>query len=385
MTIRNNLITRIVLLLSAAAVVFFAVPAIASDSSTKEVFPEPIIPFSPKSYICYRTESPITIDGKMSEQSWQKAPWSEYFADIQGPSQPTPRFKTRAKMLWDDNYFYIAAELEEPHVWATLKKRDSVIFYDNDFEVFIDPDGDTHRYYELELNAYSTEWDLLLDRPYRDDGKAFFHWDMSGLKTAVHIDGTINDPSDRDRGWTVEIAIPFAVLLANNQRWKSPKPGQQFRINFSRVEWKTEIKNNRYVKTINPKTGKHYPEDNWIWSPPGIVSMHYPEMWGFVQFSAFPVGKRTEPFKMKPEEYVKWQLRRVYYREHTHYLKNGQYTDDISKLSLGAPSLDGYRWPPEIKHTWDQFEARIRSRDGKETWIIDHHGKVHKKEIRNKK
>ena len=60
------------------------------------------------------------------------------FVDIQGATQPRPRFRTRAKMLWDDEYFYIAAELEEPHVWATLTEHDSVIFHDNDFEVFLE-------------------------------------------------------------------------------------------------------------------------------------------------------------------------------------------------------------------------------------------------------
>ena len=57
--------------------------------------------------------------------------------------------------------------MTEPDLWATLKKRDSVIFYDNDFELFIDPDGDTHCYYELEINSHGTEWDLFLDKPYR--------------------------------------------------------------------------------------------------------------------------------------------------------------------------------------------------------------------------
>ena len=64
------------------------------------------------------------------------------FQDIEGDKKPRPRFRTRAKMLWDDQFFYVAAELEEPHVWATLTKHDSVIFHDNDFEIFIDPDGD---------------------------------------------------------------------------------------------------------------------------------------------------------------------------------------------------------------------------------------------------
>ena len=62
--------------------------------------------------------------------------------------------------------------MEEPHVWGTLTKHDSVIFHDNDFEVFIDPNGDTLEYYEFEINALNTGWDLFLDKPYRQGGRA---------------------------------------------------------------------------------------------------------------------------------------------------------------------------------------------------------------------
>ena len=123
--------------------------------------------------------------------------------------KPAPRFKTRAKMLWDDSYLYIGAELEEPHVWATLVKRDTVICRDNDFEVFLDPDGDSHEYYEFEMNALNTVWDLLLKKPYRDGGPPVDSWNIDGLVTAVHIDGTLNDPRDIDQGWSVEIAFPW--------------------------------------------------------------------------------------------------------------------------------------------------------------------------------
>lgn len=75
-------------------------------------------------------------------------------------------------MLWDEDYFYVAADLEEPHIWANLKQRDTVIFYDNDFEAFIDPQGDNHRYYEYEMNALNTIWDLLLAKPNRDGATA---------------------------------------------------------------------------------------------------------------------------------------------------------------------------------------------------------------------
>src|SRR6185503_14901430 len=102
--------------------------------------------------VCYRTER-LTIDGKLNETGWARAAWTDDFVDIEGNIKPLPRFRTRAKMLWDDSYFYVAAEIEESHVWAAITKHDSVIFHDNDFELFIDPDGDNHYYAEFEINA----------------------------------------------------------------------------------------------------------------------------------------------------------------------------------------------------------------------------------------
>jgi hypothetical protein len=124
----------------------------------------------------------LAIDASRANTSGTKsAPWTDDFEDIEGDLRPRPRFRTRAKMLWDDTYFYIGAELQEPHVWATLSQRDTVIYYDNDFEVFIDPDGDSHEYYEFEMNARNTVWDLFLPKPYKD-GRADNSWDIDGLK-----------------------------------------------------------------------------------------------------------------------------------------------------------------------------------------------------------
>ena len=123
--------------------------------------PDYLITIQPERYTALRATGTMTIDGALDEPSWQQAPWTNAFVDIEGEAKPRPRLRTRAKMLWDDENFYIAAFLEEPDVWATLRDRDAVIFHDNDFEVFIDPDWDTHNYYEYEVNAFATEWDLL--------------------------------------------------------------------------------------------------------------------------------------------------------------------------------------------------------------------------------
>ncbi len=105
----------------------------------------------PRSYISYKTNEKMVVDGNDNEAAWKEVSWSEPFLDIVGNSKP--KFKTQLKMRWDDKYYYIFAKMEEPHVWANLTKRDTVIFNNNDFEVFIEPDNDTHDYYELELNA----------------------------------------------------------------------------------------------------------------------------------------------------------------------------------------------------------------------------------------
>ena len=81
----------------------------------------------PKSYTAYHTDEPVIIDGIAEEASWQKAPWSDNFIDIEGVKTPT--YQTNVKMMWDDDYLYFYAELKEPHIWGDITKRDTVIFY----------------------------------------------------------------------------------------------------------------------------------------------------------------------------------------------------------------------------------------------------------------
>ena len=128
----------------------------------------------PKHYIVTKTTDSIVIDGKASEPSWAAAQFTDKFIDIEGVN--IPKFDTQVKLLWDDNYLYIYAQLEEPHIWGTLTERDAIIYYNNDFEVFIDPSGTGYGYGEIEINALNTVWDLYLNKPYRVGGNANFEW-----------------------------------------------------------------------------------------------------------------------------------------------------------------------------------------------------------------
>ena len=354
---------------------------LAAGFSAPTKVPEPAIPFEPETYVCYRAARPVEVDGNLDEDVWSKAPWSDHFLDIEGHGKPKPRLRTMVKMLWDDAYFYVGAYLEEQNIWATLTERDSIIFQDNDFEVFIDPDGDTHNYYELEMNALNTVWDLFLVKPYRDGGPAIHAWDIRGLKTAVKINGTLNDPRDKDKGWFLEIALPWKVLIEAAFPKASPKPGDQWRLNFSRVEYRLNVAADAYAKAVDPVSGKALPEDNWVWSPTGLVNIHYPEMWGIVQFSGKTAGQGKDAFAKRPADSIKWALRRIYYAEWAFRAGHGVFADGWKTLGLKDREfkLKGFVFPPLVMATESTFEAAYKGQSG-EVWRIREDGRVWKDE-----
>jgi hypothetical protein len=333
------------------------------------------LPFNPRRTVVYRTPTRLTIDGKLDEPAWRAAEPSTPFVDIEGEI-PVP-LRTRMRMLWDDERFYVAAELEEPDVWATLKERDSVIFRDNDFELFIDPDGDTHAYYELEVNAFGTPWDLMLIRPYRDGGPAVHAWDIAGLEVGVDIRGTLNQPGDKDEAWTVEIAMPWQILREAAAQHRAPRAGEQWRVNFSRVQWDTTPRDGVYVKHVNPATGRPLPEHNWVWSPQGAINMHIPERWGFAQFSDVVAGAGVTPFVEDRNERVKWALRRLYYRQLKHRAANGRYADNLAPLEVSSISVDDLAFTPTLQATASLYEltapgfdgATVHLRQDGRTWV----------------
>ena len=318
-----------------------------------------------------RAKSPPKIDGKLDDAAWADAPWSEPFGDIEGESKPAPRYRTRMKMLWDDSCLYIAAELEEPHVWGNIVEHDAVIFYDNDFEVFIDPDSDSHLYAEMEMNARNATWDLLLTKPYKDGGRAIDAWEITGMKTAVHIDGTLNDPTDTDKGWTLEIAIPWKSLKEISLQAVPPVDGDQWRINFSRVEWDIDIVSGKYQKI--PKRAEH----NWVWSPQGVIDMHRPERWGIVQFSTAAPGKAK--FHPDPAQPARDFLHAVYYAQADFRAREKRYAKSLADLGPSVRRPFTGTAHPLLEATRSGFEASVELvlPDGRRPrWRIDHEARI---------
>lgn len=264
-----------------------------------------------KHYTACRTIGTIVVDGRLDEASWQHAVRSPRFEDLEEPGRPA-LFDTRAAVLWDDDYLYVGFWVEDPDVRASYTERDSMICEENDVEVFI---AGEDSYYEFELNALGTimERFYVWQEAYVDAGFgtipgfdlqgtdlvdtlggiktghahprgrrwAFREWDMPGLRWAVHVDGTINDPTNRDRGWTAEIAFPWQGLkhLADGRSLPA-REGDTWRMDFSRFQWIDE--------------GGFRTCPGWAWNSHGIYDSHIPDRFSVIHFSEKAVGE-SEP------------------------------------------------------------------------------------------
>ena len=321
----------------------------------------------PANYVISYTDISPMIDGDINDVVWEQALWTDYFQDIEGDMKPKPYYDTRVKMLWDSSNLYIAAELKDPHVWGTLTKRDEIVFFDNDFEVFIDPSNNAHNYFEIEINALNNIFDLFLYKPYRNGGSALFSWDSQGLQHAVKIQGTINNPNNTDKGWTVEMAIPFRALTLGNDV-NIPKDKDIWRINFSRVQWETEIIDGKYIKRKDTK-GKVLPENNWVWSPQGVIDMHRPERWGYLLFTR-NADKHLQ-FELPYVEKQKQYLWLVYYKQQDYKHKNKRFATSLSDLGLEAQgiNIEGKMNELILTSTGHRFDVMIKDGSGKAVYL----------------
>jgi len=259
-------------------------------------------------YMARKIPSSIMVDGNLNKDMWRNAQWSKRFVDM--VTGDPGMYNTQTALLWSDTHLYIAFKAEEPFVEALQTDRDSIVFLENDLEVFIDG-GDC--YYELEVNAANTVYEVFFiwkdaytkgskfDIPlfdvhhqqaytfggdYDRNGASFWkgthprgirwaftHFDMPGLQTAVKVEGTINDNSDIDTGWSLEIAIPWTSLdLLANGRALPPNPGDVWTLFLGRFQ-----KLMAGGLEVNPHPAMAL-------NSHGIYDTHLPDKWSRIKF-----------------------------------------------------------------------------------------------------
>ena len=259
-------------------------------------------------YTAFCATEPIRIDGKLDERAWQVAPTSPRFVDILS-GKPT-LYDTRAMVVWDDENLYLGYRVEEPRVRAKYTNYNDPIYYDNDVEFFI---AGSDAYYEFEVNAFNTVYEVFFiwEEAYEKNGFAkapefarsklkpfngvgfkthprggrlgHFNWTFPDRSNAVHIEGTVNDDSDKDHGWTVELAFPWRGMkwLATDGRALPPKDGDVWRMDFSRF--------NTYKAPPSARDS-----GGWVWTRHGVWDSHIPECFAFVQFSTNDVVQTAQ-------------------------------------------------------------------------------------------
>jgi len=194
------------------------------------------VPLPPlPAYEAKRADGPITIDGKLDEETWRKAP-TMVLTLREGTGAPEQA--TEARVLWDDDALYVAFVCHDDEMWATMTERDMKLWQEEVVEVFLDPNGTGDPYFEIEVNPLNKVVDLRFIRSLKGlRSPRTLSWDCKGFKKAVVAEGTVHTwtstqaPGGR---WTVEMAIPFAALdsLPNSP----PKPGDAWKANFYRID-----------------------------------------------------------------------------------------------------------------------------------------------------
>lgn len=247
-----------------------------------------------KTWECLKTSENIMIDGNVDKDIWKKAKWSEPFTLIDTAGKVP--LDTRIALLWNDEYLYAAYKVEDPDIRAVMTGfNDHIYMHDEDIEIFFEGDG---YYYEMGLNAankgYQLRWTWIerlvkeqrfaeLEELFKSPDFLYYvsregeqigrhadlNYQLPGVKHVVRVDGTLNSPEIKDKGWTVEIALPWAGLKEiAGTRTVPPKNGESFRMTAYRCH------HDRKAKTAK----------GWTWSQHGNDNIHIPERWNNVVF-----------------------------------------------------------------------------------------------------
>ena len=178
-----------------------------------------------------RLDGKLTVDGKLDEPAWQKAPVQTGFENPLGQAgrKPIPEDQqTFFRVLYDDTTLYVGVRCNERKMGEVradaARQHDAAMWSDDDVELFFDPVGDRMEYYQLTVNTDGTQCDLYFIEG-GNTGKG--GW-SSDWQAAVH--------KDKDF-WSAEIAIPFGVFhnrpsrmwaenwLFSISRTRTPAPG----------------------------------------------------------------------------------------------------------------------------------------------------------------
>ena len=175
-------------------------------------------------YKVSKTTEPITVDGRMDEASWKKAEirtFDNFFRLDKAPDKQGTKFR----MLWDDQKIYLFYQCEDTSLMAKETRFDGATHLDDCAEFFCVPVPDSiYFHFGFELNISKTAFDFIVLWKYFNGRNIFINGYNPVYESGVTYEGTINDESDKDKGWQMELAIPFTCFSQFNNISRA-KPG----------------------------------------------------------------------------------------------------------------------------------------------------------------
>lgn len=179
------------------------------------------------------------IDGKLDEEIWKNAPSAGPFVNVSsGTADEKLPVQGDAKLLWDNTALYLGFNVKDKDVVGGFKKEDQDphLWTKDCVEIMIDPDGDGDNkdYYEIQINPQNFVFDSQFDGynlPKGGPDGPFGHQEWSAkLTSAVQIDGTLDKSDDEDKGYTVEVKLPWASF--DKAKKTPPEIGSEWRVNL---------------------------------------------------------------------------------------------------------------------------------------------------------
>ncbi len=211
--------TAITLLWAAAACRTTNPPPSASATTRPATAPVAEPPVAEAPFECRWTDEPIAINGKGQEPAWGRAQVIDNFQIgwLSGEARK-PHTATKARLLWDREYLYFLAEMEDTDLYADVTEHNGPMWTGDVFELFFKPADDKPGYYEFEVNPANATMELFIARRGSGGYDRYKKTTHIKMETAVALRGTLNHWQDTDQGWTVEGRIPWRDLAPTGGR-----------------------------------------------------------------------------------------------------------------------------------------------------------------------
>ena len=212
-------------------------------------------------YTVKRTTSPILVDGVLDEADWTSA---ESVGNFKFPWYKTgEKEQTEVKILWDDNFIYLAYKSNDKHIWAEVYNFNSTKPFfsgsDDTVEFFWNPRPEKHSMYNIfEMSCIGN---LLC--VYNNLEQGFFNKRECRIMPphiAQMINGTLNNDEDIDTGWILEVAVRFSDYTEIFDG-STPKDGETWKIGLNRCGGQTDYQYSQWSPSQTERPNFHVYKD----------------------------------------------------------------------------------------------------------------------------